>query len=492
MSQPNLTSDIALIERELWFKGEPLHVFHDGQIELLKTLDVLDSFLAVINCSRQFGKTFWACMLAIMYCIKHPGSNVKYGAAQYTDLSKFIYPTLRKIKDMMPVELQPEIIESKKQVIFKPINGKISIIDLCGLDLNPDGLRGPSVSLVIIEEAGYVAKIHYIYFDVVLPMFIHTQKLNPKCVMLGTPSDDLTHDFTTFFFPKAIKEGTYIIKTIDDNPMLSLEDKKRIIEEYTKDCTTPASLAIQEAKRDRELYGMVRADPSKAIIPEWDDKYINNEDSPLYIPRDEFFGFYHKYTSMDYGVSDKTVFLFYYYDFKNACVVFEGEFQDQGSQMTTDVLHAGVVSRETELYNGKIYRRVADTTNLLLINDFTVKYNMPFLHVKKDLLQVMVNEARIWVKNGRVRVHPKLFELIGCLKHGRWNDKKDAFDDSKMFGHFDALATFIYALRIIDQITNPIPITHGLGKEGKDFVVMKPNQNDAFKQKMRAAFNSKR
>jgi len=482
LTQPNLQNDIALIEHELWHKGEPFHIFHDGQLDLLKVLEVIDSFLAVINCSRQFGKTFWACMLAIMYCLKHPGSNVKYGAAQYTDLSKFIYPTLRKIQALMPTDLQFEIVESRKQVIFK----NKAVIDLCGLDINPDGLRGPSVALVIIEEAGYVEKIHYIYFDVVLPMFIHTQHLNPKCVMLGTPSDDLTHDFTTFFFPKAQKEGVYILKTIDDNPMLSQEEKQRIIDEYTKDCNTPAALAIQEAKRDRELYGKVRADPSKAIIPEWDDKYIEA------IEHDEFFQFYHKYTAMDYGVGDKTVFLFYYYDFKKACVIYEGEFQDMGSSMTTDTLHEGVVSRETKLYDGKIYRRVADTTNLLLINDFTNKYKMPFLHVKKDLLHVMVNEARMWVKSGRIRVHPDCFELIGCLKHGRWNEKKDAFDDSKMFGHFDALAAFIYSLRIIDQQTNPIPVTHGLGKEGADIMVVRQNQTDRFKQKMRQSFNSKR
>lgn len=480
--KPNLESDVSLIENELWLKGEPLHLFHEGQLDLLKILEKKDSFLAVINCSRQFGKTFWACLLAIMYCLKNPGTSVKYGAAHYTDLSKFIYPTFRKIIEMMPIHLRPEIVESKKQVVFKSSNGKISVIDLCGLDLNPDGLRGPSVALVLIEEAGYVDKIHYIYFDVVLPMFTHTQHLNPKCVMLGTPSDDLTHDFSTFFFPKAIKEGTYILKTIDDNPLLEEKEKQRIIDEYTKDCNSESSLAIQIAKRDRELYGKVKADPSKAIIPEWIPEYEKE------VEHDEFFGYYHKYTAMDYGVSDKTVFLFYYYDFKKSCIVFEDEFHDQGSSMTTDALYQGVVSRETERYEGKIFRRVADTTNLLLINDFTNKFKMPFLHVKKDLLHVMVNEARMWVKSGRVRVHPRCKELIGCLTHGRWNEKKTAFDESKFFGHFDALAAFIYGLRIVDQQTNPIPVTHGLPKDQSIMFVRNPKETD-FQRKMRQSFN---
>lgn len=471
-------SDRQLIKDELWYKGDPLHVLHAGQIELTEMTKKKNSFLTVINCSRQFGKTYWACVLAIMHCIQKPNNVVKYGSAFYTDLEKYIYPTFRKIIETMPASIRPDIVESKKQIQFK--NG--SVIDVCGLDLKPDGVRGNSVSLVILEEAGYIEGLHYIYFDVVLPMFIHTQRLNPKCVMLGTPSDDLTHDFTTFFFPKAQKEGTYIIKTIDDNPMLSDDERKRIINEYMADASTPATIDIQTAKMERELYGKVRADPSKAIIPEWDDKWIQKTE------HDEFFPYYHKYTAMDYGVGDKTVFLFYYYDFKKACIVYEGEFQDSGSSMTTDTLAFGVKEHEARLYDGKIYRRVADTTNLLLINDFTNKYQMPFLHVKKDLLHVMVNEARIWVKSGRVRISPNCLELIGCLKHGRWDAKKTAFDDSKMFGHFDALAAFIYSIRIIDQTNNPIPANYGLSK---DCLILRRPKGSDFKQKVIRMFNSK-
>ncbi len=490
LNQSNQSNDVALIHRELWYRGTPFHLFHSGQKDLLDILKKKDSFLAVINCSRQFGKTYWACVLAIMHCLTKPRNVVKYGSAYYTDLEKYIFPTFRKIIELMPIEIRPDIIESKKHVIFK----NESIIDLCGLDLKPDGVRGNSVSLVILEEAGYIKKLRYIYFDVVLPMFMHTQKLNPKCVMLGTPSGDLTHDFTNFFFPKAKAERVYVVKTIDDNPMLSERERDRIKDEYLKDCTTQASINVQTAKRDRELYGKVTVDLEKAIIPEWEDKYINVESSamltnPMFVGRDEYFEFYHKYVSMDYGVGDKTVFLFYYYDFKNACVVYEGEFQDSGSSMTTDTLYAEVVSRETKLYEGRIYRRVADTTNLLLINDFTNKYKMPFLHVKKDLLHVMVNEARMWVKSGRIRVDPFCTELIGCLKHGMWNDAKTAFADSDLFGHYDALAAFVYSLRVIDQQTNPIPVTHGLSG---DIMVKKNVKDSEFKKKMKSLFSSNR
>ena len=471
-------SDVEHIKRELWYRGDPLFMLHAEQLKLLEVMDNKESFLTVINCARQFGKTYFAAMLAIMHCLKRPKNVVKYGAAYFTDLEKFIFPTFVKIVEQMPPNLQPQIIESKKLIRFS--NG--SMIDIIGLDLKPDGMRGNSVSLAIIEEAGYVKRLRYIYFDVVVPMFIHTQKLNPKCVMLGTPSGDLTHDFTNFFFPKARRENVYFHKTIDDNPLLTEPQRQRIKDEYMRDANTEVEKKIQQTKMDRELYGKVTQDLERAIVPEWDDKYIED------VEKDEFFQFYHRYTAMDYGVGDKTVFLSYYYDFKKAQIVYEGEFWDQGSNMTTDDLYKHVSAMEMELYDGKIFRRVADTTNLLLINDFTHKYKMPFLHVKKDLLHVMVNEARMWIKSGRVRVSPMCRELIGCLQNGLWNQKKTAFDNSDLFGHYDALAAFVYSVRIVDQQTNPIPITYGLKK---DAMIVKRHGDNRLKDKFRKLFNAK-
>ena len=452
-------------------------MLHEQQLELLEILKNQDSFLTVLNCARQFGKTYFAVMLAFMHCLQRKKNVVKYGAAHYTDLEKFIFPTIHKIIDSMPPNIRPEVVESKKVVRF--YNG--SMIDLVGLDLKPDGMRGNSVSLAIIEEAGYVKRLRYIYFDVVVPMFMHTQKLNPKCVMLGTPAGDLTHDFTNFFFPKAKREKVYFHKTIDDNPLLTDAEKQRVKDEYMRDAVSETDIRIQQTKMDRELYGKVSQDLERAIIPEWDDKYIED------VPRDEFFQFYHRYTAMDYGVGDKTVFLSYYYDFKKAQIVYEGEFWDQGGAMTTDLLYANVKKMEHDLYEGKIYRRVADTTNLLLLNDFAHKYKMPFLHVKKDLLHVMVNEARVWIKSGRVRINPMCRELIGCLQNGLWNDKKTAFSDSDLFGHWDALAAFVYSVRIIDQQTNPIPVTYGLSK---DAVIVNQRKNN-FSEKIKKVFNAK-
>jgi hypothetical protein len=46
-----------------------------------------------------------------------------------------------------------------------------------------------------------------------------------------------------------------------------------------------------------------------------------------------------------------------------------------------------------------------------------------------------------------------------------WNDKRTAFEHSKNFGHFDALAALMYLVRNIDRTYNPIPATFGMTGE---------------------------
>jgi hypothetical protein len=81
---------------------------------------------------------------------------------------------------------------------------------------------------------------------------------------------------------------------------------------------------------------------------------------------------------------------------------------------------------------------------------------------RKDDLQTMVNQARLWVSAGRVRVNPRCKYTLGCLKNGVWNRQRDDWAHTMTWGHFDALAALIYLIRGIDVMTNPIPPNFGL------------------------------
>jgi hypothetical protein len=104
-----------------------------------------------------------------------------------------------------------------------------------------------------------------------------------------------------------------------------------------------------------------------------------------------------------------------------------------------------------------------------MLQDLSSFHKLPFAPTQKTgrterqtILEAMVNDLRMQVSGGKIRVHPRCKELIGCLRYGIWTDNRRTFDRSSVYGHYDALAAMIYLNRNIDRITNPIPPTYGM------------------------------
>ena len=458
--KPQLSNDEKLarleaIKTRLWQLGDLDFLLHSGQLKIRDLKP--ERNLALINCSRQWGKTRWACTENLADLLKYPGIINKYGSSMYEDLKKYIYPNMREIIGLAPKSIQKriELQEGNKRLIVKH-DRKVSICDFVGLDRNPDGMRGNKVHRFTVEEAGYVKNLMYVWFDVIFPMFTHMP--DAMCYMIGTPSDSPDHEFVKYFMPRAIKENAYLHETIDDNPLLDDARRAYLKEEYFIEVNSEAMRRAQDAKMRRELYGEVVVDYEQAIIPEFnEEKYVKP------IETDQFFQYYHKYIAMDLGVVDKTVALYYYYDFQTAKVKFMSERVFHGPTMTTDEIAKGLKEQEKATFNDhKIYRRVSDNDNLLLIADLGRLHGIHFSTTNKESLHAMVNKVRLWVDQGRVEIDPSCVELIGCLKNGLWDNKRKQFARSATYGHFDALAALVYAIRNIDESSNPIPPMHQL------------------------------
>lgn len=413
--------------------------------------------LSVVNCSRQFGKTRWAVTKSLSVALSKPKASIKYGSAFYEDLKKYIYPNFRAVLEDAPEDIASriKITESQKEVVVSHPQGD-SIIDLCGLDKNPDGLRGSKVDLAIIEEAGYVKNLYYVYFSVVFPMFTHNPHAN--CVMIGTPSESPDHEFVRYFMERAKKEDSYVHFTIEDNPLLSKERIEYIIQEYFQEVHSEEMWKAQYAKMRRELYGEVLINPENAIIPEFSvERNVN------VVEKGEFFPYYHKYESMDLGVVDKTVCLFAYYDFTEAKAKIMDELVIHGPTMTTDEIAQKLKDKERSRFGEyPVYRRVSDSDNLLLIQDLSRLHGINFKTTSKESLHAMVNKVRLWMDQGRIEIDPTCKELIGCLKNGIWDNRRKQFERSTLYGHYDAVAALVYLIRNIDEHTNPIPVAYGL------------------------------
>lgn len=434
-------SRIAALD-ELWRRG---HIddllLHDGQKYITEKFSVISSHkVVVLNISRQWGKTYWAVVQALKLAFGHKKSNIRIGAAFETDLMEFIEPAFEAALETCPDPLRPKYNQQKKRYTFH--NG--SRIKLVGLDKKPNGMRGNTVDLIIIDEAGFVGRLRYLYESVIVPLMTHRPEA--VVIMLSTPPESPDHEFWEFV-DQAIADGSYAHFTIDENPLLSAKDIAVIESRYPG--------GRNNTSFQREYLGKRIIDETRAIIPEWRSELIYSHD----VRADTRYRFWHKYEHMDIGVQvDKTICLFGFYNFAESCLYIESEVDVSGAKTTTDLIEKTIVDKEREIGYQFPYRRIADNSHPLLINDLAIRpEGLVFMQTDKGKLHEMVGELRVWVRMGRIKVHESCKQLLGCLSSGIWNRQRTEFERSKVFGHYDALAALIYGVRNTDQWTNPIP-----------------------------------
>lgn len=442
--KPNL---IAL-QQEAWHRGNLSWKLHTTQKLIDKAMTSAPGQLFVGNCSRQMGKSFWAVCKAIEQAIKHPKSQIRYGAAFQSDLVDFIIPAFEKVLEDCPASIKGKYKTQGSKFVFP--NG--SEIKLVGLDKNPNGLRGNTLDLIILDECGFVSNLDYIYKSVIIPATTH--RPNAKIILISTPPATPAHAFVDYAL-RAEQAGSYAMFTIYQNPLIDQATIDRLMEESGGSTSTTWR---------REYLCEFVTDTDSAIIPEWKDDYAVD------IERDEYYGYYHKYVGMDLGVKDFTACIFGYYDFKRASLIIEDEFKMNGPSMNTELLVNAIKSKESALWgegeNKEVpasvpFRRISDNNNPHLLQDFSYLHNLTFIATNKDTLEAMINEVRLLVQSGRIIINPKCLQLLGCLKYGVWDTKKKAFARSTVYGHFDHLAALIYLVRNLAQHSNPIPADHG-------------------------------
>lgn len=482
-------SEQARSRNILWERGELDWKFHAGQKQIDKLF--VDSFLErgtqilVAECSRQFGKSVWAVSKCIELCLQKRRARIRYGTAFFTDLEEFIRPAFDFVLEDCPEHLKPRYIEQKGEYRFP--NG--SVIKLVGLDRKPNGLRGNKLDLIVLDEAGYIARLKYLYQSVILHTMTHVP--DARVIVISTQPTSPDHDFLAFCdgefpgddaTPAEAIDRAYIKLTIYDNPLLTAER----IEELERRAGGKHSIAWR-----REALCERLVDPKRALCIEWKPAF--KKQTPL----DKFFPFYRKLDSMDVGVKkDKTVCLFSYYDFRRAVLVVQDFIAQTGPSMRTDKLEQEIRMKEVELWGirnergellldekGKpkrypVAKRIVDNSDPLLAQDLSSIHHLPFICTDKDSLHAMVNLVKIWVKQGRLEVWPQCTELLGCLEKGIWNERRDEFAHSEIFGHYDAFAALVYLVRYVDQVIqhdNPIP--DWFEREGTTKIFQKPKSD---------------
>ena len=437
---------------ELWRRGELSWKLNKVQKELKNTVDNDDTKTSVVVVSRRTGKTYWLVIEALMQCIKHPNSVVKFLFPKSKDAKTNIIPIMRMITEDCPEDVKP--IFNTQDKMFNFNNG--SQIQLAGSDLGIDGIRGGFAHLCIVDEAGYCSELKYAIRSVLSPTIRTT---GGRIIMASTPSKSPDHEFVTEYMIPYKASGRLKIFTIYDNPNFTPEIVQEIIEDYPR--------GVEDPDFKREYMCEVAIDTESAVCAEF---ALNKDEiviSDYEVPEHTDF-----YIGADIGYVDLTVMLFGYYDFKNATLVITDELVMSGATMTTEALALEIKKKEKLRFfkdgqNTEPYLRVMDN-DLKLINDLRQLHNIQFMPTKKDNKAGAINEMKIWMGQGRIRIHERCKHLIYHLEYGQWNSKRSDFkrlndspDKTIMGGHVDAIPALYYLIRNIHAYRNPFPVGYG-------------------------------
>ncbi len=446
--------------RMAWKTGMLAYRLRNGQKKARqKGIEVFSKFLKFyLECTRRFGKSSYGLSWLSEDAIQHPGGVSAFFAPVKEGLKDYIQPIITETFKDCPEDLRPTL-DSSLTLVFP--NGS-KIIFRGSNNQQHRTKRGNAFRRVYIDEGRDVDDLDNLVDSVVIPSLFSGEG---RLMIGSTPADTEDHPLHAIK-QAAEREGWYFHFTIMDahryDPLDFPLARIELWKKETKDTVA----------WEREYMARWVKDPTKIIIPEWNDAFA------VRVPRDEYFPWYQKYDALDSGVTDKTAGILGYYDFRNARLVIEGEFVLQGEEVRTDRIAHQLKALEVSLDyqaehdrthdsykrlapNQKIYRRVADNNNLILVQDLNALYGLDFYPTTKDELAAMINMARLWIQAGRVLVSPDCPELLGCLNNAIWDKNRKELAKSKVYGHFDALMALVYLIRNVDTATNPIPLFFG-------------------------------
>lgn len=411
---------------ESWSRGEISWKLRPEQREVKAQIEESGKELVVGNISRRFGKSFILVTISLERAIKNK-ENIRYGAAFKEDLTEFILPAFELILEDCPPSLRPRYIESKKVWLFP--NG--SRIKLIGLDKNPNGLRGNALAMIIIDEAGFVARLMYVYTSVVIPATM--KQKNIKILIFSTPPESPGHYFVKLITKaKTSPNGLYLEMDIDTISDLTPEERKRVLDEVGGEDSITAQ---------REFFCKIVIDETRAVAPKFDEAVHIKAYEPEHVAWNVF---------GDTGAKDKTVFLKVGYDHETGAVVFREEYTPQKRRPST----SEIVTEYKERF-GSSLPLVLDATEQLLIDYGSL--GLPASKPAKDDFEaglLLLNNALF--KNKMI-IHPDCVLLIETLKTGLLTKNRGDFERSEELGHCDAAAAAIYALRGVDRIKDLRP-----------------------------------
>ena len=437
------------VKEELFRRGELSWLLYEHQRPIYRKIrEVLastgtDDNSYVIDCARQYGKSFCMFVIAVEECIRYPFQTVVYVGPLKSQVVEIVTEkTFRTVFEYCPPNLLPKLDGSA--LVFP--NG--SRIRLAGTDnKNYENLRGGIAHTVLLDEAGFMADLDIGVLPSVTPMLKTT---GGKIIFASTPPPTLDHPYIQILRDHD-ESGLISTYTIWDDKSLTESQLQTIIKQCKGRDTTLF-------KREYECQRIVEA--SLQVVPELtqehaltlkvDSEYLNDKLRP----------YWKKYVVVDTGVRDHTAVIFAHYNYHTKKLIVENNLSLSGSDYNTGRLAQEIKRKVKELWPNDTdtnIRYIADSNNLIVIQDLNIIYKLNFVPTTKGTLEQMVQMVRDWVYDSRVNFGPDAIDVLECSRFAIWAKSRAEFSRSAKWGHYDLLASLVYLIRNVDTNTDPVP-----------------------------------
>ncbi len=428
---------------------------------------------------RKLGKSTLCSIIASELCRQKENARVFWGAETQRQVSLFLKPIMDEVTADCPERLKPRWYRQDGMWVWPETDAQI-IIGGCEDEAKCNRLRGPACDLFIIDEAGQIAMLDYLYGSVVLWMLSRT---GGRVILPSTPATTPAHPFTAMCALAEAGDGGWMRQTVYDSAAFPDD----VLEELAREC---GGKDTSQWKREALCQRVI--DESRAIVPEFSadgaedaicrplcmrcgahyDKHGEGEacaDGGVFVWELDRPAYFDAYVSGDPGwYPDLYALLFAHWDFRRALTVIEDELEF--SKPTTEDVADGIKSAEARLWGehfermraerredaDRPYKRVSDVDHQI-IYDMRKLHGVDFLPTRKDDADAQINEVRLRVKHRQIAIHPRCKRLRAHLKAGIKTKNGKDWERIDGFGHFDFIAALVYLVRNVDTQRNPYP-----------------------------------
>lgn len=406
----------------------------------------------VFDIGRRYGKTTLRFLIRCEDCIRTPRRIYRYASAYQKNIDEIVNDVSRFVLESCPADLAPRYQKAEQKFVFA--NG--SEIRLVGLDLHPNGLRGQACDGDDLSEAAFIKGLKYAIKSVLYPQY--QGRPHARICLESSAPVESESDYDSVFVEDAKLRGAYVYRTIDDNPLLSTEERDEFIR---------AMGGRDHVDCRREYFNERVRDPSGTVVPEFSaQRHVLVSAVPAYA---------HCYVGADPGTRDKFGLVFGYWDFARCKLVIQRSWAERNAGLSdvaavhedAEKLWAGLQYWDGESLRDNPYRRISDTdarTILELKREYAISYvaaDKKVAKAEKDsgsarrLPEAKLYALRNAFLNDQIEIATNSGPLEQQLNAGRWNDQRTDFERTDALGHLDALMALVYLWGGLQRLLNP-------------------------------------